>query len=140
MNSPTHPSLPSRWDLPAMRAGAGVCLLFAVPFSIGARLAADADNTNLAVALSIGAVIGFFIGSGCTACLQQRGTPLTHAMVTAGLTYLGAQAVFVIIRLITGNEVNWFGVFFNLSVTLGAGLLGGLVGQRLQQAGMRSRS
>lgn len=128
------------WDVPAIRAGAGVCLVFAVPFSIGARIAADGDNSSLAVVLSLGAVVGFLLGSGCAAWLQQRQAPLSHGLVTAGGTYLAAQAVFVLIRLVRGDSVSWFGVFFNLSVVLGVGLLGGWLGQRLQQKGFTPQS
>ena len=35
-----------------------------------------------------------------------------------------AQGIFVVIRLIAGNEVNWFGVFFTLSLVLVAGVIG----------------
>ena len=126
----------ARWDITAMRAGAGVCLMFAVPFSIGASIAADADNSALAVLLSVGAVCGFVVGAGCAAWLQQRQSPLSHGIVTAVLTYLAAQAVFVLIKLIRGDAVSWFAVFFNLSVVAGAGLLGGFIGSRLQQRGI----
>jgi len=99
----------ARWDVPAMRSGAAVCLVFAVPFSIGARLAADHDNSSLAVLLSLGAVAGFLIGAGCAAWLQRRRTPLSHGIVTAGVTYLAAQAVFVAVRLARSQPVGRVG-------------------------------
>ena len=119
-----------------MRSGAGVCLLFAVPFSIGASIAADADNSSLAVLLSLGAVAGFIVGAGCAAWLQRRDSPLSHGIATAVVTYLAAQAVFVVVKLVRGDGVSWFAVFFNLSVVAGAGLLGGFLGSRLQQRGI----
>jgi hypothetical protein len=126
----------TRWDTTAMRSGAGVCLMFAVPFSIGAAIAADADNPSLAVLLSLGAVAGFIVGAGCAAWLQRRDSPLSHGIVTAVATYLAAQAVFVAVKLIRGDGVSWFAAFFNLSVVAGAGLLGGFLGSRLQQRGI----
>lgn len=123
------------WDWQAIRAGAGVCLVFAIPFSIAARVVADNDNSGAAVILTLGAVAGFILGAGCAAWVQRAGTPLSHGIVTAAITYLTAQTVFVIIRLIRSDEVRWFAVFFNLSIVIGAGLAGGWIGQRLQAKG-----
>lgn len=124
-----------RWDLDAIRAGASVSLVFAVPFSIGARIAADDDNTGLATGLVLGAIVGFVLGAGCASWIQRKGTPLSHGMVTAGGTYLAAQAVFIIVRLVRSDTVTWFAVLFNLSFVLVAGVIGGILGQRLQATG-----
>lgn len=122
-------------DLPALRAGGGVALVFAIPFSIAARVAADGGNSGLAVWLTLAAIAGFVIGAGCAAWLQPLDTPLIHGIITAAATYLLAQAVFVVIRLIRGEDVRWLALFFNLTVVVFAGLIGGLLGQRLQQRG-----
>lgn len=127
-----------RWDADALRAGASVALVFAVPFSIGARWAAESrDDSTLALWLSVGAVIGFVVGAGCAAWVQRLDLPLTHALVTAIGTYVAAQAVFIAIRLLRGNEVDWFAALFNLSVVAGAGLVGGSLGRRLRAKGFR---
>lgn len=123
--------------MPAIRAGAMVALVFAVPFSIAARIAGDEDNSGLAVGLVLGALVGFVLGAGCAAWIQQRGTPLSHGMITAAGTYLAAQAVFVAIRLVRSDSVSWFAIAFNLSFVLLAGAIGGVLGQRLQSAGFR---
>ena len=127
-----------RWDIDALRAGGMVALVFAVPFSLAARWAADSRNdSDLALWLSLGAVIGFVLGAGCAAWVQRRDLPLSHGLATAIGTYVAAQAVFIVIRLIRGSEVNWFAALFNLSVVAGAGLIGGLLGQRLRSKGFR---
>lgn len=127
-----------RWDLDALRAGASVALVFAVPFSIGARWAAESrDDSVLAFWMSIGAVLGFVLGAGCAAWVQQLELPLTHALVTAIGTYTIAQAVFITIRLLRGSDVNWFAALFNLSIVAGAGLVGGALGGRLRAKGFR---
>ena len=127
-----------RWDRAALQAGAMVALVFAVPFSIAARWAADSrDDATLALWLSVGAVAGFVLGAGCAAWVQRCGMPLAHGLVTAVATYVVAQAVFIAIRAIRGAEVNWFAALFNLSVVAGAGLLGGLLGRHLQSKGFR---
>jgi len=128
----------SRWDIDALRAGGMVALVFAVPFSLAARWAADSrDDSSLALWLSIGAVVGFVLGAGCAAWVQRRDLPLSHGLATAVGTYVAAQTVFIIIRLIRDSDVNWFAAMFNLSVVAGAGLIGGLLGQRLRSKGFR---
>jgi uncharacterized membrane protein YfcA len=129
------------WDWDAIRAGGLVALVFAVPFSVAGRWAADSrDDSTLAIWLNIGAVIGFVIGAGCAAWVQRAGTPLSHGLVTAAGTYLAAQAVFVVVRLVRGLDVRWFAVMFNLTVVLAAGLVGGLLGQHLRNRGIEPRS
>jgi uncharacterized membrane protein YfcA len=126
-----------RWDWDAIRAGAIVAVVLAVPFSIAGRWAADSrDDPNLAAWLNVGAVVGFVLGAGCAAWLQRVGTPLSHGLVTAAGTYLVAQMVFVTVRLVRGLDVHWFAVMFNLSVVIAAGLVGGLLGQRLRAHGV----
>jgi uncharacterized membrane protein YfcA len=117
-----------------------VALVFAVPFSVGSRWAADRDDSTLATLLVIGAVLGFVLGAGCAAWVQRVGLPLSHGIVAAVGTYLVAQAVFVVVRLARGDEVRWFALLFNLSVTVGAGLVGGVLGERLQAKGFRPRN
>ncbi|MGA9275823.1 hypothetical protein [Ilumatobacter sp.] len=119
-----------RWDLDALRAGAAICLVVAIPFTL---LGLVADGAR--VISFFGAVAGFIVGSGSAAWVQQRGTPLSHALVTAIGTYVAAQTVFILLRLITGREVNWFGAFFTLSLVSFAGLIGGFLGSRLQAKG-----
>ena len=127
-----------RWDTAALKAGASVSLVFAVPFSIAARWAADSqDDSALAVWLSLGAVVGFVLGAGCAAWVQRLDLPYSHALATATGTYIAAQAVFILLRLIRGADVGWFAAFFNLSVVVGAGVLGGALGQRLRSKGFR---
>jgi hypothetical protein len=133
--------LDTRLDGAALRAGGSVALVFAVPFSIAARWAADSrDDSALAVLLSLGAVAGFVLGAGVAAWVQQRDLPLSHGMVTAAATYSLAQAVFIAVRLVAGRDVHWFAVLFNLSVAIGAGLVGGYLGQALHRRGLTPSS
>jgi hypothetical protein len=124
-----------RWDVAAIRAGIGVCLILAVPLTLVAAFL-DSDDSGLNALFFFGAMFGFVLGAGCAAWIQQRGTPLSHGLMTAMIAYLGAQAVFVTIRLVGGDSVNWFGVFFTLSLVMLSGLLGGLLGSLLQARGV----
>lgn len=133
MDVPERPT--SRWDVDALRAGGAVALVFAVPLNLAARWAADSrDDSTLAAWLLVGAVVGFVIGAGCAAWVQRRELPISHGIVTAVGTYSLAQAVFIAIRLARGDDVNWFNVLFNLSVVAGAGLVGGVLGGRLEHS------
>ena len=123
----------SRWDLPAIRAGASVALVFAVPFSIAARLVA---GSSLAILLVLLATAGFLLGSAVSAWHQQRGTPLSHAMVTAAGAYAIPQSVFVIVKLARGGDVTWSGVILNMIVAVSAGAIGGILGSTMQARGV----
>ena len=124
----------SRWDLDAVRAGIGVCLILAIPLTLIAAFV-DSDSSGLNAFFFFGAMFGFVLGGGCAAWVQRRGTPMSHGVITTIVAYLGAQSVFILIRLVRGESVNWFGVFFTLSLVTLAGLFGGILGSQLQARG-----
>ena len=126
--------LPGRWDWSALRAGASVALVFAIPLTLVAAIV-DSDNGALNALFFFGAILGFVLGGGCAAWAQRAGTPLSHGVVSAGATYLIVQAGFIAFRLAGGDSVNWFSVFFTLGLVVTAGLVGGVLGNRLQQRG-----
>ncbi len=131
--------LPGRWDWPALRAGAMVALVFAVPLTVLAAIV-DSDSGALNFLFFFGATLGFVLGGGCAAWAQRTGTPMSHGVVSAGGTYLAVQAVFVVIRLTGGDTVNWFSVIFTLGIVGLAGMFGGVLGSRLQQRGIMPSS
>lgn len=125
-----------RWDTDALRAGALICLVLAIPFTL-LGLAVDGAR----IVSFFGAVVGFVIGSGSAAWAQRCGTPQSHALVTAMGTYIVAQSLFILVRLVSGrDDINWFGVFFTLSIVAFAGLIGGFLGSRLQAKGFTPSS
>jgi hypothetical protein len=128
-------SPPGRWDLEAVRAGIGVCLLLAIPLTLIAAFVGS-DSAGLNAVFFFGAMFGFVLGGGCAAWVQRCGTPLSHGVITTIVAYLGAQSVFVTIRLLRGESVNWFGVFFTLSLVILAGVAGGILGSQLQARGL----
>lgn len=130
----------SNLDRPALRQGASVALVFAVPFSIAARLVADhSPGSAWASVLWLAALGGFTLGAGIAAWVQRTGMPLLHGMVCAGATYLAAQAVFVVIKLARGGDVRWLGIFFTFSAVLFAGIIGGGLGSQLTKRGLGPR-
>lgn len=129
-------------DKQALRAGASVALVFAVPFSIAARWVADSDGGSEALAawLSLAALAGFVLGAGVAAWVQQRRLPLMHGIICAVGTYVAAQAVFILIRLLMGRDVRWFAAIFNLTAVMVAGAMGGGLGAMMHKRGLRPRS
>lgn len=128
-------------DRRAIRAGASVSLVFAVPFSVAARLVAGDDGSDggratVAALLAFGAAIGFLLGAGVAAWHQERRTPLTHGIVTAAGAYVLPQAVLVVVKLARGGDVRWSGVVFNLTVAVTMGVLGGLLGSSMRRRGV----
>jgi len=126
-----------RWDTAALKAGASVALVFAAPFLVAARILADRDdNSSLVLPLVLIAILGFVLGAGVAAWRQQLRTPLSHGIVTSGGTFVAVQGVLVVINLIRGADVRWFNIFFNFTVAVFAGLIGGLLGMNLQKRGL----
>jgi len=127
---------PRALDRAALRQGAAVSLVFAIPFSIGSRLLADHSPgspwTSVLWLLALG---GFALGAGIASWTQRTGLPLLHGMMCAAGTYSAAQAVFVVIKLMRGGDLRWLGIFFTFTVVLFAGLVGGGLGSLLQQRG-----
>jgi hypothetical protein len=123
-------------DWNALRAGGSVALVFAIPFAISARIVAEDNNgSDAAVLLSLAALVGFVLGAGVAAWAQQLQLPLKHGIICAVGTYVVAQAVFIIVRAIRGNEVRWLAALFNLTAVAVAGLVGGGLGSVLQRRG-----
>ncbi|MEI6402835.1 MAG: hypothetical protein WCP59_11660 [Actinomycetota bacterium] len=131
MNAPRSRS--GRWDIDAIKAGAGVCAVFAVPLQVLALLFAD---SGVATLLRLGALFGFLLGAGIAAWVQQRRLPLAHGLVTALGAFVVVQATFVLGRAIVGNDLRLSAFIANLPLAAGAGLFGGFLGQWLQSRGM----
>lgn len=130
----------ARWDRAALRDGALVCVVFAVPPSILARLLVDDSETvsgwaPLLLLVSLGA---FVVGGGVAGWRQRCGTPLSHGIVTAAAVFAAVQAVFLVVRAATGNDIQMGRVLVSFSLACAAGLVGGLLGGFLQQQGISS--
>ena len=127
----------ARWDADALRGGAGVAVVFAVPFAVLGRIARSEDwSDTIVIVCNLAMIGGLFLGAGVTAWRQRVGTPLSHGIVVALLAYLLIQIVLVVVRLVRGADVDVVAIVFNTAFALGAGLLGGLVGQLLLSRGI----
>ena len=80
-------------DRVALRHGASVALVFAVPFSIASRLVSDHNpHSPFTSVLWLLALAGFALGAGIAAWTQTSRLPFLHGMIAAGGNYLAAQA------------------------------------------------
>ena len=134
MTEPSITGLAARWDLAALRAGAGVCVMFAVPLQVLALLVGK--DSGFSLPLRLGALLGFLVGAGVAAWVQQRGFPLAHGLVTAMTAFVVVQVGFIIGRAIVGHDLRLFAAVLNLTPVVAMGLLGGLLGQALQRRGV----
>jgi hypothetical protein len=125
----------SKWDVEALRAGAGVCAVFAVPLQIIAQLLGrDSGVADLLTLLSIG---GFVLGGGVAAWVQRRGLAFSHALVTVLGTFLVLQLAFLLARAVSGGELRLLNALFNVPLVMFAGFLGGALGSFLRRNGSR---
>lgn len=128
-------------DREALRAGASVTLLFAVPPTLIARFVLDNndDTSGWAPLLSLIAVMGFVLGSGVAAWRQQSQRPMMHAVIAGAGVFIAAQAAFLVLRIATGGDVRVMRILTSFSLALVASVIGGLLGNFLQKNGIRPR-
>ena len=130
----------TRWDLPALRSGGSVALVFAVPFAVLARILSDGEKQSAwSAPLFLASLSGFFLGAGVAAWHQRCRTPLSHGIVAAAGTYAIAQLLVVAINLLLGRDVRWFAIVLTFTMVSAVGLLGGLVGLAMQRRGVEPR-
>lgn len=123
----------SRWDVPALISGGAVALTVGLAATgIAQFLDTDSPVRSLLVAVAIG---GFVLGGALASWAQRKQLPLSHGIVTAVVTYVLTDAVFVIIKLARGKSVNWLGLILKLTLVAGAGLFGGGLGALLRRRG-----
>jgi len=127
-------------DAEALKAGISVTVVFAAPFLVAARVLAEHDDKNaLIVPLILVALVGFILGAGVAAWRQRTRTPLSHGIITSAGTFVVVQGVFVIINLIRDKHINWFNIFFTLTVTVFCGIIGGFLAIGLQRRGLEPK-
>lgn len=126
-----------RFDLVAIRRGAGVAAMFAVPIQVIARIAVDEDRrSGWTSVITLAILAALVLGSGVAAWHQQRNTPLSHGVLTAAAVYIVLQVVFSIVKVLQGDAIAWGRIIVSLGLSLVAGVCGGLLGSTLLRRGM----
>lgn len=129
---------PDRWDVAALRAGASVCAVFAVPLQVVAQILGR--DSGLADLLTLLSFAGFVLGGGVAAWSQRKQLALTHSLVTVLGTFLVLQVLFVLARAVSGNDLRLLNALFNVPLVMIAGLLGGALGSFMRRNGSRPSS
>ena len=123
-------------DWNALRAGGSVALVFAIPFSIAARIVADGDDSSgTAAFLSLAAVRRL-------RARRRRGrVDATTAAAAEARDHLRGRyvrdrpsGVHHRPRL-RGDEIRWLAAIFNLTAVAVAGLIGGAIGGAMHRRG-----
>jgi predicted permease len=123
-------------DRDAVRSGALTAAAVAVPAGVIAQVLDDGDDARwLVTVLGFVVLAGLVMGASVAARRQHEGTPLTHGVVTAVGVFVIVQAVGVLRRTITGDDITWSRLASNLLLSLLAGLVGGMIGSRSAQGG-----
>ena len=121
----------SRFDWPAIRAGALVAIALCLPLAVLAEVLSgdDDEGGGLVLLLFVGVLIGFASG-GYAAAQRTLTTPFTAGAVAALLAFVAIQGVGIVTNVARGDEVEWALIVFNGLLAYGAGLLGAGVASR----------
>lgn len=127
-----------RIDGVALGMGFTITAVLAIPLAATAAIVGD-EHPSVALWCNIGVLGAFVLGSGCAAWLQRRGLPVAHGIVTAGCTFGVITGAVIVVNVIRGEDIEWFREAFLATLVLGAGVLGGMLGSRLQAQGIHPR-
>lgn len=133
-------SVDERFDRHAILAGASVAALIALPVQVIARIAVDEnERSGWSILLTLLILGGLVLGAGVAAWHQQRGTPLSHGVVTSAGVFIALQLVFSIVKVIQGDSIAWGRIVASLGLSLVAGVCGGMLGSMLLRRGVEPR-
>jgi hypothetical protein len=127
----------SRLDRLALRQGASVTFVFAIPPTLIARFVIDTYDSPGAWApfLSLIALFGFILGSGVAAWRTTTGQPMAHAFLAGAGVFVAAQVAFLLIRLAAGGDIRVGRILVTFSLSLVASFVGGWLGIGLRKSG-----
>jgi hypothetical protein len=115
-------------DRPAVVRGMVVAAIVAVPFALlGLGVSDDNSLGWLGWISVIGVLFGLVLGAFAAAREQRVGAPLTNAIVTAVAVYVIVQAIGIVKRAITDEDLRWGKYASSLLLSIVAGTVGGLL-------------
>jgi hypothetical protein len=115
-------------DRQAIVRGMVVAAVIAIPFALIGLGAADDTELGWAGWISvIGVLFGLGLGAFAAAREQRVGAPLTNAIVTAVAVYLVVQALGILKRVVTDEDLHWSKYLSSLLLSIVAGTVGGLL-------------
>jgi putative membrane protein (TIGR04086 family) len=125
-------------DSRAVLDGALVAAMIAIPVQVLARLTLDEDTrSGWASFLAFVIIAGLILGAGVAAWRQERGTPLTHGIITALGVFVAVQVVGIVVNAVQGDPIRWGRIATSFALSMVAGILGGMLGSFLLRRGVR---
>jgi putative membrane protein (TIGR04086 family) len=120
----------------AVVQGVLTALMVVVPaLALNAYLTRDGRESSLSFVLMLASFAGWILGAGVAAWVQQRRTPYTHGLVAALVAWAVPQLILIVLDL-DDDGTNWLSVAAFATFVAFAGLLGGVLGNRLQSRGV----
>jgi hypothetical protein len=115
-------------DRQAIVRGMVVAAIIAIPFALIGLGASDDNDLGWAGWISvIGVLFGLALGAFAAAREQRVGAPLTNAIVTAVAVYVVVQALGILKRVATDEDLHWSKYLSSLLLSIVAGTVGGLL-------------
>jgi hypothetical protein len=115
-------------DRQAIVRGMVVAAVIAIPFALIGLGASDDNDLGWAGWISvIGVLLGLALGAFAAAREQRVGAPLTNAIVTAVAVYVVVQALGILKRVATDEDLHWSKYLSSLLLSIVAGTVGGLL-------------
>ena len=115
-------------DRAAVVKGMLAAAVVAVPFALLGLAASDDDSLGWAGWLSVlGILLGLVIGGFIAARDQRVGAPLTNGIVAAVAVYVIVQAIGIVKRSISGEDLHWAKYLSSLLLSVVAGTIGALL-------------
>jgi hypothetical protein len=115
-------------DRQAIVRGMVVAAVIAIPFALIGLGLSDENDLGWAGWISVlGVLFGLVLGAFAAAREQRVGAPLTNAIVTAVAVYVIVQAIGIVKRLATDEDLHWSKYLSSLLLSIVAGTVGGLL-------------
>jgi hypothetical protein len=115
-------------DRQAIVRGMVVAAIIAIPFALIGLGASDDNDLGWTGWISvIGVLFGLALGAFAAAREQRVGAPLTNAIVTAVAVYVVVQALGILKRVATDEDLHWSKYLSSLLLSIVAGTVGGLL-------------
>jgi hypothetical protein len=115
-------------DRQAIVRGFVVAAVIAIPFALIGLGVSDENDLGWAGWISVvGVLFGLVLGAFVAAREQRVGAPLTNAIVTAVTVYVVVQAIGIVKRLATDEDLHWSKYLSSLLLSIVAGTIGGLL-------------
>lgn len=117
----------------AVRSGAAVCLVVAVPAAVAQAVLADGEGGERSnwVYLTLLAIVVAYLAGGAAAGRKATAAPMINGAAAAVAAFAAVQLVAGVIRLVGGDGINPLALVFNVLLAASIGTVGAGIGAHL---------